>query len=116
MYSLMKGGDLFTVIEEREKFSESEAKVVFGQLVKALKYLHSQHIAHRDLKLENVIFLNHEDFSIKLVDFGLAFCWDDDMRKELRQKGLHNKMTGTVILYLTQPDYMSPEMLAKNYD
>ena len=42
------------------------------------------------------MFLNKEDFNIKLVDFGLAFCWDEDLKTELRQKGLHKIMTGTV--------------------
>jgi len=31
------------------------------------------------------------------------------MKKELKQKGLHKKTTGT-------PDYMSPEMLSQSYD
>jgi calcium-dependent protein kinase len=62
------------------------------------------------------MFLDRHNLGIKLVDFGLAFCWDEDMPKELKQKGLHNKMTGTVHLSITQPDYMAPEMLAKNYD
>ena len=50
------------------------------------------------------MFLNKEDFNIKLVDFGLAFCWDEDLKTELRQKGLHKTMTGTV----NYMPYLSP--------
>lgn len=73
---LLKGGDLFTVINEKDKMSESQAKVVFLQIIKAISYLHTQHICHRDLKLENIIFLDKHSYNLKIIDFGLAFCWD----------------------------------------
>lgn len=39
------------------------------------------------------------------------------MKKELKQKGLHKKTTGTVLIFfIIQPDYMSPEMLSQSYD
>lgn len=79
--------------------TESQAKVVFLQLIKAISYLHAQHICHRDLKLENIIFLDKHSYNLKIIDFGLAFCWDENMKRELRQKGLHKKTTGTVQFY-----------------
>lgn len=46
------GGELFDKIIEKTKLSESEAKLHFYQMLSAIKYLHSENIAHRDLKPE----------------------------------------------------------------
>jgi hypothetical protein len=43
------------------------------------------------------MFVNKETNSLKLIDFGLAFEWKEDMRKELKAKKV-NKLTGTVQL------------------
>lgn len=41
-------------------------------MVLGVNYLHHIGICHRDLKLENFIFLNENKDRIKLIDFGLA--------------------------------------------
>nr|XP_039258707.1 serine/threonine-protein kinase ppk25-like [Styela clava] len=46
------------------------ARNFFVQIVNGVKYLHGKGVAHRDLKLENIIL--GEDGTIKLCDFGLA--------------------------------------------
>ena len=38
----------------------------------SLQYIHDQDIAHRDLKLENIIVMNKKDLRVKIADFGLA--------------------------------------------
>jgi calcium-dependent protein kinase len=43
------------------------------------------------------MFLNAKSLSLKLIDFGLAVRWDQDLRKELKRMG---KTTGSVIYYL----------------
>jgi serine/threonine-protein kinase Chk2 len=48
---LMKGGDLYHHIKRFERLNEWEAKLIFYQLVKAVKNLHDNKIAHRDLKV-----------------------------------------------------------------
>ncbi|KAH9157248.1 hypothetical protein AeRB84_000923 [Aphanomyces euteiches] len=51
-------------------FSQSEAKRVLIELLRAVEYLHSMNIVHRDLKLSNILY---DGFGrVKLADFGLA--------------------------------------------
>jgi serine/threonine protein kinase len=55
-------------------FNESETKRVAYQLLYALSYLNYQGIVHRDIKPDNMMYLNSEtDSPIKLLDFGLSF-------------------------------------------
>lgn len=44
------------------------------QMGRALDFLKVQRFMHSDIKLENVMFVNHqkEPFRVKLIDFGLA--------------------------------------------
>ena len=43
----------------------------------AINHCHKNGIAHRDLKLENFLFLNNKDDSpLKVIDFGLSKIFD----------------------------------------
>jgi serine/threonine protein kinase len=70
--------------------------------MEALSYCHMHHIAHRDLKPENFLFLNKNSLDLKLIDFGLAYRWKNDMRAELAAKG-EKKLVGTVAFYSFSP-------------
>ena len=50
------GKDIMDYILKRNHLSELEALKYFQQLINALFYLHSQNIAHRDIKIDNILF------------------------------------------------------------
>lgn len=46
--------------------------VLRRQIVSAVDYCHRNHVAHRDLKLDNTLLDNHQPPWLKLCDFGEA--------------------------------------------
>jgi len=63
------GGDLYS----RDPYSEEEAARIISSVLSAVSYMHSNNVAHRDLKYENVLFVNESPTStVKLIDFGLS--------------------------------------------
>ncbi len=58
------------LLRKRRRLTEPEVRFYMWQLLDAMRYMHSQKIIHRDLKLGN-IFLDR-NMNIKIGDFGLA--------------------------------------------
>lgn len=50
---------------------ENEVKQIFSSIVESVRYMHSQNVIHRDLKLENVL-INRHSKQTKLIDFGFS--------------------------------------------
>eukprot|EP00835_Amoeboradix_gromovi_P005022 NODE_435_length_8649_cov_0.394386.p1 type:complete len:696 gc:universal NODE_435_length_8649_cov_0.394386:4449-2362(-) len=72
------------VVVQQTGISESLARHLFSQLLSAINYLHSIHIVHNDLKLDNIlIFKDTEIINCKITDFGLSLCIDEK-HKELQ--------------------------------
>ena len=66
---LCTGGDLYS----RDPYTEEEAARLVRSILSAISYMHSKNIAHRDLKYENILFVDSSPKSeIKLIDFGLS--------------------------------------------
>uniref|UniRef100_A0A1I7ULE5 Protein kinase domain-containing protein n=1 Tax=Caenorhabditis tropicalis TaxID=1561998 RepID=A0A1I7ULE5_9PELO len=64
-------GTLLDLILTHKRLKEFPLSVtLFRQLIEAINYLHTRGIAHRDVKLENILIDGNGD--IKLIDFGFA--------------------------------------------
>ncbi|KAM6134045.1 LOW QUALITY PROTEIN: ribosomal protein S6 kinase alpha-5 [Phoenicopterus ruber ruber] len=76
----INGGELFTHLSHREKFSENEVQIYIGEIVLALEHLHKLGIIYRDIKLENILL--DSDGHVVLTDFGLSkeFLTDENER------------------------------------
>ncbi|KAM0102714.1 hypothetical protein ACP6JE_002718 [Aspergillus fumigatus] len=73
-------GDLFTIVQQRYLSFESQL-CLFKQLFQGVAYLHSIGIAHRDIKLENLLLT--QDSRLKITDFGCAKVFSE-LRRDLR--------------------------------
>ncbi|KAM6075279.1 ribosomal protein S6 kinase alpha-5 isoform 3-T3 [Chlamydotis macqueenii] len=76
----INGGELFTHLSHRERFSENEVQIYIGEIVLALEHLHKLGIIYRDIKLENILL--DSDGHVVLTDFGLSkeFLTDENER------------------------------------
>ena len=53
---------------KKQVFDEKQVATYFFQVCKAINYLHSKKILHRDLKAANILITN--DVVLKLADLG----------------------------------------------
>jgi protein-serine/threonine kinase len=66
-------GDLFNLVKHGHLKTEARSKdrlCLFKQLVQGVHYLHSNGIAHRDIKLENLLIKGTS--TLKITDFGVS--------------------------------------------
>lgn len=66
----IEGGELFDKVIDAGGLSEDVARNCFRQILQAMAYCHGRGVAHRDMKLENIILT--KDQNCKVCDFGLA--------------------------------------------
>jgi serine/threonine protein kinase len=93
---VVSGGELFDKIKSSRKLDEATARRYFQNLITGVHYCHSQGIAHRDIKVENLL-LDSNDV-LKIADFGLSNLQPANNGAVLRT------VCGT-------PHYVSPEVL-----
>lgn len=66
-----KTGNVYQYLKKHRFFTEEDAKKVFKQLVVAVQYLYGLELAHRDIKIENIL-LDENTLEVSLCDFGFA--------------------------------------------
>ena len=71
-------------------------KKIFKQIFDAMNYLHKNHMAHRDIKLENILMTR--EYEIKIIDFGF---------------GMYNPENKLQNFFCGTPNYMPPEIAFK---
>jgi len=114
-------GDLFSMVrdghlkgEEREK----DRLCLFKQLVRGVNYLHANGIAHRDLKLENLLLTS--DSALKIADFGVSEVFSGTHPGLREAGGQCGKNMGEVRRCAPgicgSLPYMAPEVLQKGGD
>lgn len=72
-----RGGELSQLICNKSPIPEERIKNIFTQIFEAVKYIHSKGIIHRDLKINNVVFLDEEKTKVALIDFGISTFSND---------------------------------------
>lgn len=77
---LLQGGDLLQRAE-RTTLTERDLALVFGQIVRAVRHIHTCNVVHRDLKPENICFLSNDGPQVRVIDFGFAQCLNDTNEK-----------------------------------
>ncbi|OHT05796.1 CAMK family protein kinase [Tritrichomonas foetus] len=75
---LCSGGTVFTYILSGNRLREPQAATIFRQICEAIEFCHNRGIAHRDLKLQNILFTTFPN--IKVSDFGLCGYISDDTK------------------------------------
>ena len=96
----LPGGDLMSLLMEKDILPEQDAKFYAAELVLSIENVHKLNCIHRDLKPDNILIdLNN---TIKLCDFGVG--------KEIKPGELIRDTCGT-------PAFVAPEILSDvSYD
>eukprot|EP00775_Hariotina_reticulata_P009702 gene9702-9861_t len=103
----VSGGNMVAYVTRRREsreargglcVNEDEANFFFRQLIWAVQFCHKNHVAHRDLKLDNTILDHRDPPRLKLCDFGFAKAWSANSNMDTMRIGT--------------PEYMGPELIS----
>ncbi len=92
-----RGGELGTYLNKQKILTEWEARRVFKQLHEAVRYIHSKNVVHRDLKPNNILFLDikRENLVVynkldKILAYRLWNLWDFSRKRKRNSKSRNN--------------------------
>ena len=101
LYNIMpycEGGELTQLINSNNYLSEKRIKEIFIQIVEGVKFIHDNNVIHRDLKPNNILFLDKEKTKVVIIDFGLS-GFSNGLIKEVIKAGTFK--------------FLSPEILCR---
>ena len=102
LYNVMdyaEGGELTQLINSDIEIPENKIKDIFKQIIEGVKFIHSKNVIHRDLKPNNILFLDKEKTHVVIIDFGISGI-SNGLNKEIIQAGTFK--------------FTPPEILSKN--
>ena len=86
-------------IRNQENISDRKLQIlnsILNQILSAFDHIHKKGIAHRDIKLENILMTKNNE--IKIIDFGF---------------GMINQRNNLQKFFCGTPNYMAPEIVLK---
>ena len=102
LYNVMdyaEGGELTQLINSDIEIPENKIKDIFKQIIEGVKFIHGKNVIHRDLKPNNILFLDKEKTHVVIIDFGISGI-SNGLNKEIIQAGTFK--------------FTPPEILSKN--
>uniref|UniRef100_A0A1A8QKD7 Myosin light chain kinase, smooth muscle-like n=2 Tax=Nothobranchius rachovii TaxID=451742 RepID=A0A1A8QKD7_9TELE len=94
------GGELFErIVDDNFEHTEPASERYMKQILEGIAYMHEKNIVHLDLKPENIVCVDPNGTSIKIIDFGLARKLDG--------------LTPLKVMHGT-PEFVAPEVI--NYE
>jgi mitogen-activated protein kinase 1/3 len=91
--------DLQKIISSKQELTDEHYQFILYQILRAIYYLHSANIIHRDFKPSNVLI--NEDCTIKICDFGMS--------RNLKEDDL------TLTEYVVTRFYRAPEIMLNSH-
>ncbi|GAA5893978.1 uncharacterized protein JCM6883_003688 [Sporobolomyces salmoneus] len=104
LYEECMEADLHAIIRSGQPLSDAHFQSFIYQTLCGLKYIHSAHVLHRDLKPGNLLV--NADCELKICDFGLARGFDQDAA-QATAAGQQGFMTE----YVATRWYRAPEIM-----
>ena len=89
---------------KRRKFkgyNYQQVRTINFCLIEALNHLYKHNIIHADLKPENIVFINSQNYTVKIIDFGSSFLKNTKQHKHTN--------------YIQSRYYRSIEIFRKEY-
>jgi protein-serine/threonine kinase len=112
-------GDLFGLVQKgylKDADRQTDRECLFKQLLQGVRYLHCRGIAHRDIKLENLLITCNG--YLKITDFGVSEVFSGVHPGERETDGQYRRdMSETVLLckpgICGSMPYIAPEVMAE---